>query len=42
MSFMLDLHVDEHGYKEIFPPYMVNRASMTGTGSCQNLKKMHF
>ncbi|MFJ5763644.1 serine--tRNA ligase [Neobacillus sp. NPDC093182] len=32
MNFMLDLHVDEHGYKEILPPYMVNRASMTGTG----------
>jgi seryl-tRNA synthetase len=32
ISFMLDLHVDEHGYKEILPPYMVNRASMTGTG----------
>jgi seryl-tRNA synthetase len=32
MSFMLDLHVDEHGYTEILPPYMVNRASMTGTG----------
>ena len=31
-NFMLDLHVDEHGYKEILPPYMVNRASMTGTG----------
>ncbi|MDQ6595354.1 serine--tRNA ligase [Bacillus salipaludis] len=32
MNFMLDLHVDEHGYKEILPPYMVNRTSMTGTG----------
>lgn len=32
MSFMLDLHVDEHGYTEVLPPYMVNRASMTGTG----------
>lgn len=31
-NFMLDLHVDKHGYTEIFPPYMVNRASMTGTG----------
>lgn len=32
ISFMLDLHIDEHGYTEILPPYMVNRASMTGTG----------
>ncbi|WP_066322394.1 serine--tRNA ligase [Bacillus sp. FJAT-29814] len=32
ISFMLDLHVEEHGYTEILPPYMVNRASMTGTG----------
>jgi seryl-tRNA synthetase len=32
ISFMLDLHVDEHGYTEILPPYLVNRASMTGTG----------
>lgn len=31
-NFMLDLHVDKHGYTEILPPYMVNRASMTGTG----------
>lgn len=31
-NFMLDLHVEKHGYTEIFPPYMVNRASMTGTG----------
>lgn len=31
-AFMLDTHVDKHGYTEIFPPFMVNRASMTGTG----------
>ncbi|GIN22928.1 serine--tRNA ligase [Siminovitchia fordii] len=31
-NFMLDLHVEEHGYEEILPPYLVNRASMTGTG----------
>jgi seryl-tRNA synthetase len=29
---MLDLHTQEHGYTEIFPPLMVNRASMIGTG----------
>ena len=31
-NFMLDLHTQEHGYIEIFPPLMVNRASMIGTG----------
>ncbi|MFQ5681389.1 MAG: serine--tRNA ligase [Candidatus Omnitrophota bacterium] len=31
-NFMLDLHAGKHGYKEIFPPFLVNRASMTGTG----------
>ena len=29
---MLDLHTREHGYEEIAPPYLVNRATMTGTG----------
>ena len=32
VNFMLDLHTGEHGYTEILPPFMVNRASMTGTG----------
>ncbi len=31
-SFMLDLHVKEHGYLEILPPYLANRESMQGTG----------
>jgi seryl-tRNA synthetase len=31
-SFMLDLHTTEHGYLEVQPPYVVNRASLTGTG----------
>jgi seryl-tRNA synthetase len=31
-SFMLDLHTREHGYTEVFPPFLVNTASMTGTG----------
>jgi len=29
---MLDTHTREHGYREIAPPYVVNRATMTGTG----------
>lgn len=32
MNFMLDLHITKHGYKEILPPFMVNRDAMTGTG----------
>jgi seryl-tRNA synthetase len=32
MSFMLDMHVIEHGYTEVFPPVLVNEASMIGTG----------
>jgi seryl-tRNA synthetase len=32
INFMLDLHTTAHGYREILPPFMVNRASMTGTG----------
>ncbi|HSA31767.1 MAG TPA: serine--tRNA ligase [Candidatus Omnitrophota bacterium] len=31
-NFMLDVHTSEHGYKEVFPPFVVNTASMTGTG----------
>lgn len=32
VNFMLDLHISEHGYVELIPPFMVNRDSMTGTG----------
>lgn len=32
ISFMIDLHVEKHGYKEIFPPFLINRESMVGTG----------
>ena len=32
MSFMLDLHTREHGYEEVWVPFVVNRQSMTGTG----------
>ena len=31
-NFMLDLHTVQHGYTEVLPPYMVNSASMYGTG----------
>ncbi len=32
VNFMLDLHVREHGYQEVFPPFLVNSESMKGTG----------
>ena len=32
INFMLDLHVTEHNYTEIFPPFLVHRESMVGTG----------
>ncbi len=32
MNCFLDRHVADHGYEEIWPPVLVNRASMTGTG----------
>ncbi|AST93947.1 MULTISPECIES: serine--tRNA ligase [Sutcliffiella] len=41
-NFMLDLHVDEHGYTEVLPPYMVNRASMTGTGQLPKFEEDAF
>jgi seryl-tRNA synthetase len=33
INFMLDLHTREHGYREVEPPFMVNRAALTGTGN---------
>ena len=39
---MLDLHTDEHGYIEMLPPYMVNRASMTGTGQLPKFEEDAF
>ena len=41
-NFMLDLHVEKHGYTEIVPPYMVNRASMTGTGQLPKFENGAF
>jgi seryl-tRNA synthetase len=32
MSWFLQLHTERHGYEEVWPPLLVNRASMTGTG----------
>jgi seryl-tRNA synthetase len=33
ITYMLDLHTTKHGYVEIYPPYMVKRESLVGTGN---------
>jgi seryl-tRNA synthetase len=33
ISFMLDVHVNEHDYKEVYPPFMVKRECMVGSGN---------
>lgn len=33
ISFMLDLHTGEHGYQEVYPPFMVKRECMVGSGN---------
>lgn len=42
INFMLNLHTNEHGYTEISPPFMVNRASMTGTGQLPKFEEDAF
>jgi seryl-tRNA synthetase len=42
ISFMLDLHVEEHGYEEMLPPYLVNRTSLTGTGQLPKFEEDAF
>jgi seryl-tRNA synthetase len=39
INFMLDLHTKKHGYREVFPPFLVNRRSMTGTGQLPKLEE---
>ncbi len=39
INFMLDLHTKKHGYTEVSPPFLVNRASMTGTGQLPKLEE---
>ena len=39
INFMLDLHTNKHGYTEIFPPFLVNRASMLATGQLPKLEE---
>jgi seryl-tRNA synthetase len=42
INFMVDLHVLEHGYTEVLPPFMVNRESMTGTGQLPKFEEELF
>ncbi len=42
INFMLDLHTAEHGYTEVLPPFMVNRASMTATGQLPKFEEELF
>jgi seryl-tRNA synthetase len=42
INLMMDLHVREHGYTEILPPQLVNRASMTGTGQLPKFEEDAF
>lgn len=39
INLMLDLHTKKHGYIEVFPPFLVNRRSMTGTGQLPKLEE---
>lgn len=41
-NFMLDLHHHEHGYTEVLPPFLVNRATMTGTGQLPKFEEDLF
>ncbi|MFP4256150.1 MAG: serine--tRNA ligase [Desulfobacterales bacterium] len=42
ISFMLDLHINEHGYREVLPPFIVNRHSMTCTGQLPKFEEDLF
>jgi seryl-tRNA synthetase len=43
INFMLDTHIHKHGYSEIFPPFLVNRDSMKGTGQLPKMEDdMYF
>ena len=42
IQFMLDTHTREHGYQEVIPPFMVNRASMMGTGQLPKFEEDLF
>jgi len=41
-QFMLDLHTREHGYREVYVPYLVNAATLTGTGQLPKFEQDLF
>ncbi|MBC2705230.1 serine--tRNA ligase [Desulfobacula sp.] len=42
INFMLDIHISQHGYTETLPPFIVNRATMTGTGQLPKFEEDLF
>ncbi|HQX80278.1 MAG TPA: serine--tRNA ligase [Vicinamibacterales bacterium] len=42
INFMLDLHTVEHGYREVEPPFLVNRQALTGTGNLPKFEQDLF
>ena len=42
INFMLDLHTREHGYTEVMPPLLINRASLTTTGQLPKFEEDVF
>jgi seryl-tRNA synthetase len=42
INYMLDLHINKHGYSEVFPPFMVHRNSMVGTGQLPKFEEDAF
>ncbi|MCF8096161.1 MAG: serine--tRNA ligase [Desulfobacteraceae bacterium] len=42
INFMIDLHTKEHNYKEVLPPFIVNRHSMTCTGQLPKFEEDLF
>lgn len=41
-QFMLDIHIDKHGYEELYVPYLVNKESLFGTGQLPKLSEDLF
>jgi seryl-tRNA synthetase len=42
INFMLDLHTQKHGYREVLPPFLVNRDAMTATGQLPKFEEDLF
>ena len=42
ISFMLDIHTKEHGYREVLPPFIVNQSAMTNTGQLPKFEEDLF